>query len=341
VKVGTYSSNDHLLYQEVMIDLSLYPQFDYYLDDAIQTPFTANTNVYLSIVAYNEMGESEMSNLVSYSDGNRPDVTLVFNPANSWGPNNLGQQWTGSFELLLSTSEYMDLDFSYYFSESGADPYLLDTNNVTFTWDADQMGGKFSILVDGSSNGAGADTLILTGIKDNSMNLMHDNTGANEYSYNYYFILGGYVYFNFNENESSSNIYNIDIDDGNSTNNPWTLTNNAYDVYEGTYSLISTSNVAISADSIEIEIDVGDGDNQIPANTWTTIKFVSKNVTFGTGIFFVNGTSQDTLTNSGFVQTEHVYQTSSATSGTETFKWKYNTGNSAGYMVIDMIEIIW
>ena len=219
----------------------------------------------------------------------------------------------------------MDLNCSYYFSESGADPYLLDTNDVTFTWDADQMGGKFSISVHDSSNGAGADTLILTGLKDNSMNIMWDNSGgANDWNNNYYFILGGYVYFNFNENKFTSNIVNIDIDDGNPTNNPWTWTNNAYDVYEGTYSLISTSNTAFSADSIEIEIDVGDGDNQIPANTWTTVRFVSKNVTYGTGIFFVNGTSQDTLTNSGFVQAEHVYKTSSATSGKETFKWKYN-----------------
>ena len=40
---------------------------------------------------------------------------------------------TFSHNLILSASEYMYLNLSYYFAESGGNPYLLDTNDVNFS----------------------------------------------------------------------------------------------------------------------------------------------------------------------------------------------------------------
>lgn len=325
IKVGTYPANDHLLYQEASVDLSLFPQFDYYVDDGIQTPLAGDVRVYFYVVAYNELGESEPSTHHYVYDTIAPAISVEYDSTNNYGPNN-SLYSSRSFNLILSANEYMDLNFSYYFGESGGDPYLLDTNDVSFKWDADRSGGKMTISVDGYQNGAGGDTLIITDLKDNSLNKMWKYfPGA--YSDDYYFILGGYKFFNFNDNEIPN-----EFSQGNA-NNLWLLTNSSYDTYEGGYSLISNSDTSFTADSIQFSIN-------IPKSTNTTIKFVSKGVTFGEGEFFVNGESISTLTNASFIQTEYSFITPSS-SESNTFKWVYNSGNSEGYFVIDMIELIW
>ena len=92
------------------------------------------------------------------------------------------------------------------------------------------------------------------------------------------------------------------------------------------------SNTAYVADSIQFSINN-------PSNTATTVKILSKGVTFGAGEIFVNGSAINTLSNASWLQTVHTYTTPSSTQN--TYKWVYTTGSSEGYFVLDMIEVIW
>ena len=105
LNVGSYPANDHLLYQEALVDLSLFPQFDYYLDDAIQTPLAGDVYIYFNVVAYNELGESALSGDVNVYDWDDPEITLGYDSTNYYGPNNLSYSYTNSFNLILSDFE--------------------------------------------------------------------------------------------------------------------------------------------------------------------------------------------------------------------------------------------
>jgi hypothetical protein len=167
VVVGTFDATDYVMEERVTVVLPA--QFDYYQDDQIQTPFTADTRVTLKVAAFNTAGEGQQSAGVWISDGTKPTGTL--HGQTGTADNSSGSE-SKTIHVNFSASEYLDSATpAWSFVETGGDPdYKLPADAASYYWDIDLMGGRLTIVIPAGQNGAG-DRLVLSGFKDNSNNV--------------------------------------------------------------------------------------------------------------------------------------------------------------------------
>lgn len=156
ILVGSYASEDH----ETTVDgnVLLPPQFDYFLDDGIITPFAGGVSVTFYTVGQNINGLGPYSNAVTKRDVTVPTITAI-------GDNGVTAFNTTasprSVIINVGMSEYMgDTKPSWNIVEVktaafGDSTYTLPNSAVSFEWDSNKMGGAFTINVPANKNGSG------------------------------------------------------------------------------------------------------------------------------------------------------------------------------------------
>lgn len=167
IQVASFDAQDYLTEQNETVDLRMYPQFDYYVDDGIQTPFTGDIEITFKILAYNYAGEGAFSSAIVVTDQTAP-TGLITQDSSS---NNFSTTDTKIFTITFLSNEYLDSTVpTYAFIENGGDrSYVLPSSAVTFKWDSGMMSGLFTITVPASKNGSG-DNFVTIAFKDSSGN---------------------------------------------------------------------------------------------------------------------------------------------------------------------------
>jgi len=176
VRVGSFSNLDYVTDQSGTVYLNSYPQFDYYGDDGIQTPFSGGIELTFKIVGYNDAGEGTFSDAVVVKDETAPTGSLN----QSGSANNSASTDTQTFTVGFTANEYLDAATpSYGFIENGGDAvYVLPNSSVSFEWNSDMKGGVFTITVPAGSDGSG-DIFYIDGFKDSSGNTVDGSISIN------------------------------------------------------------------------------------------------------------------------------------------------------------------
>jgi len=172
IRVGSFSTHDYNTEMSGTVNLSLYTQFDFYIDDGIQTPFTNGREITFQIVPYNDAGEGTFSTALTVRDETAPSGSLT--QLGSVSNNN--DSLATNISISFSANEYLDgTPPSFSFTEDGGDTtYVLPSSSVAFEWDTDMKGGVFTITVPANSDGSG-DLFYIYGFKDSSGNTIDEN----------------------------------------------------------------------------------------------------------------------------------------------------------------------
>ncbi|MFH1372959.1 MAG: carboxypeptidase-like regulatory domain-containing protein [bacterium] len=167
IEVVDVASQDHLQYQSGTVDLP--SQFDYYVNDGIQTPFTGGTQVTFAIRAYNNAGMGPFSTGITLGDVVAPVFTIdqTYSADNTAGT---------SVQTVLITmgaqTEYVATSSNpvFTFIEAGGDESWAPVpGDVVWTWNnAYRKDTTGYITLEAGECGAG-DSLRVT-ISDNSGN---------------------------------------------------------------------------------------------------------------------------------------------------------------------------
>lgn len=167
ILVASINVADYVIEQSTWVFLSSFPQFDYFADDGIQTPFTGGTQISFQITAYNTAGEGQFSSTINVADNTAPTGILI-QSGSALNPSALDTQ---TFTVVFIASEYCDpTEPTFGFVESGGDPnYVLPSNAVSFEWDTDMKGGLYTITVPATEDGSG-DNFFISNFNDSSGN---------------------------------------------------------------------------------------------------------------------------------------------------------------------------
>ena len=173
VQVASFNAQDYVTDQSGTVYFSSYPQFDYYDDDGIQTPFTNDTEITLQIVAYNDAGEGTFSDAVVVKDETAPMISI--------------SQDGSADNITGENAEFvLDLDYQieycsspnnpiFTFVEYGGDPdYVLPSSAIVWEWDPNLRDGQATVTVPDGKCGAG--DMLITAITDNSGNVSAADT---------------------------------------------------------------------------------------------------------------------------------------------------------------------
>ena len=171
IRIANFDARDFITFQSGSIDLSSFPQFDFYDEDANQTPFSGRTQLTFMIVGYNAAGEGELSEAIVVRDETAPLGFMT----QLGSANNLGNPEATTFRIKFSSNEYLEAIVpNFDIIEAGGDPNLVLPNAaVSFEWDADMKGGYFTIEVPAETNGSG-DEYYIQGFKDSSGNMVEE-----------------------------------------------------------------------------------------------------------------------------------------------------------------------
>jgi len=173
VRVGSFNAQDYVTNQSGAVDLSSYPQFDYYDDDGIQTPFTNGTEITFQIVAYNDAGEGTLSNALVLKDVAAPTISISQSGS---ADNTTGENYGFVIELDIQI-EYCSTtnNPTFNFVENGGDPgYVLPSSAIVWVWDSDLRDGQATVTIPDGKNGAG--DMLITTVTDNSGNTTYPDT---------------------------------------------------------------------------------------------------------------------------------------------------------------------
>ena len=173
VQVASFSAQDYVNEQSGTVYLNSYPQFDYYDDDDIQTPFTNGTELTFEIFAYNDAGEGTFSDAVVVKDETAPTISISQDGSadNTTGENaefvvDLDYQ----IEYCSSTNNP-----TFTFVEYGGDSdYVLLSSTIVWVWDPDLRDGQATVTVPDGKCGAG--DMLITTVSDNSGNTSDPDT---------------------------------------------------------------------------------------------------------------------------------------------------------------------
>jgi len=172
VRVASLSAQDYVTDQSGTVHLYLYPQFDFYDDDGIQTPFSGGTELTFKIVAYNDAGEGTFSESVVVKDETAPSITIsqIGSADNTTGEN-------VEFVVNLNQIEYCSStnNPTFTFVEYGGDPnYVFPSSAIVWVWDPNLRDGQATVTVPDSKCGAG--DMLITTVIDNSGNTSDPDT---------------------------------------------------------------------------------------------------------------------------------------------------------------------
>jgi hypothetical protein len=187
IVVGTFPHKDYLQYQ--MDSVVLPEQFDLYFDDSVQSPFSGGTVIEFDIRAYKNDpcgGVIEgpfTGSVIPVQDETPPafDVTVCGSADNYLGTAasvltvDIGGTWTEDGNPVSPYTGMLEYcegsgNPTFTFVEGGGDAsYVLPTNAVSWTWDADLRDGTGTITVPAGMVGAG--DYFIVQISDNSGNV--------------------------------------------------------------------------------------------------------------------------------------------------------------------------
>lgn len=173
VRVALFSAQDYVTDQSGTVYLSSYPQFDYYDDDGIQTPFTNGTEITFQIVAYNDVGEGTFSDAVVVKDETAPTISISQDGS---ADNTTGENAEFVVDLDYQI-EYCSSTNNPTFTlvEYGGDPdYVLPSSAIVWVWDPDLRDGQATVTVPDGKCGAG--DMLITTVSDNSGNTSDPDT---------------------------------------------------------------------------------------------------------------------------------------------------------------------
>ena len=173
VSVGNFiSAADYVTEETGTIYLNSFPEFDYFMDDNIQTPFTNDTEITFKISAYNDAGEGNFLDSLVIKDLTTPSINISQSGS---ADNTTGEN--AEFVINLNQIEYCSASNNPTFSfvENGGDPgYVLSSSAIVWEWDSDLRSGQATVTVPDGKNGA-EDMLIAT-VFDNSGNISDPDT---------------------------------------------------------------------------------------------------------------------------------------------------------------------
>jgi len=173
VQVASLSTQDYMTVQSGTVDLNSNPQFDYYGDDGIQTPFTNGTELTFDIFAYNDAGEGTSSDALVVKDETAPIISI----SQDGSADNTTGENAGFVVDLDNQIEYCSPtnNPTFIFVEHGGDPdFVPPPSALVWVWDSDLRDGQATVIVPDGKNGAG-DMLIAT-VTDNSGNTSASKT---------------------------------------------------------------------------------------------------------------------------------------------------------------------
>ncbi len=150
IAIGQFDAIDNVSWQYGSIALP--PQFDYYDDDAWQTPFLYNTDVTFTVLAYNSAGIGPFSSEIVIGDDTTPIGTLVQNGS----LDNSANGSTISVTMTFTGNEYLGSSITTSIMEAGGDvAYVLPIGNFVYGWNNNMWGGTFTVTVPANQNGSG------------------------------------------------------------------------------------------------------------------------------------------------------------------------------------------
>ncbi|MBC8385730.1 MAG: carboxypeptidase regulatory-like domain-containing protein [Candidatus Cloacimonetes bacterium] len=155
IEVGVFNADDFVYEQTGNINLGNFPQFDYFLADGVQSPFTNGTQLTFNIAAINVAGYGAFSDAVTISDESAPGLQNVM--IQNGTADNFGNDDSATFTVRFDADEYLSSSTPAYFivEAGGDDEYVIPGSAVSFEWDDDMRGGLFTITVPADEDGSG------------------------------------------------------------------------------------------------------------------------------------------------------------------------------------------
>jgi len=143
------------------INLSSYPEFDYYANDGVQTPLSHGTVVSFKVRAVNDAGYGPFSSVITVSDKTVPDATdFYYSDYNSFGDANNPANATSAkiykFTVDANSGFYFntsDGEFNYGVTDIAPEgtPNWVDPYYITFKW-INEYQGEFTLTIPAGSN---------------------------------------------------------------------------------------------------------------------------------------------------------------------------------------------
>ena len=165
--MGVIDATDFQTSETANGGITLPIQFDYYLDDAYQTPFLNGTDVTFYIRARNDAGLGPLSSALIVSDGTPPTINLVQTGGTAASQ---GDAHTVTVRLTSALGEYLADSVTITTQDGGSEDYTLPTSRISFAWDTptynntphyDKTAGTITISVPADTDYTG-DTIVVT-----------------------------------------------------------------------------------------------------------------------------------------------------------------------------------